>query len=53
MEEIELTKGKAVWNQVDKLEQEISEKYEKKLNELLAGRLLRYEGYGPPIQTKR
>ena len=35
MEEIELSEREAVWNQVDKLEQTISEKYQKKLNEIL------------------
>ncbi|MGI6573007.1 MAG: preprotein translocase subunit SecA [Fermentimonas sp.] len=35
MEEIELSEREAVWNQVDKLEQTISDKYEKKLNEIL------------------
>ena len=29
MEEIELSEREAVWNQVDKLEQTISEKYQK------------------------
>src|SRR5690554_6960882 len=35
MEEIELDEREGVWNQVDKLEKEITEKYEKILNELL------------------
>ncbi len=35
MEEVELSEREAVWNQVDKLEQVISEKYQKKLNEIL------------------
>lgn len=35
MEEIELDEREAVWNQVDKLEKEITDKYEKILNELL------------------
>jgi len=35
MEEVELSEREAVWNQVDKLEQVISDKYEKKLNEIL------------------
>lgn len=35
MEEIELNKREVVWNEVDKLEKEITEKYEKILNELL------------------
>ena len=35
MEEIELDQREGVWNQVDKLEKEITDKYEKILNELL------------------
>src|SRR5690554_3608104 len=35
MEAIELDEREGVWNQVDKLEKEITEKYEKILNELL------------------
>ncbi len=35
MEEIELDEREAVWNQIDKLEKEITEKYEKILSEVL------------------
>jgi len=35
MEEIELNEREGVWNQIDRLEKEISEKYEQALNEVL------------------
>ncbi len=35
MEEIDLDEREAVWNQIDKLEKDITDKYEKALNEIL------------------
>ncbi len=35
LEEIELSEREAIWNQIDKLEKEITEKYEKVLDEIL------------------
>ncbi|HAR38076.1 MAG TPA: preprotein translocase subunit SecA, partial [Porphyromonadaceae bacterium] len=35
MEEIDLDERESVWNQIDKLEKDITEKYEKALNEIL------------------